>query len=137
MALEVHLVTPEREVWSGEAEMIVARGVDGDVGILVGHAPLLIRLAIGPLKIRNGDVVEYAVVDGGFLHVSTESGSTRVDVLASHTELAHEIDLAAARFRKEQAEAKLQNHDTHTAEAEIAAARSELSKALARLTLAG
>ena len=58
MALDVHLVTPEREVWTGEATMVVARGVEGDVGVLKGHAPMLITLAIGPLFIHQGDRVD-------------------------------------------------------------------------------
>ena len=136
MPVEVHVVTPERELWSGEAEMIVARGVDGEVGILGGHAPLLIQLAIGPLRIfREGNEPDVVVVDGGFLHVSTEAGETRADVLATSGEMANEIDLAAARSRKEQAEARLQ--DKEGAEAEVAAAETELRKANARLAISG
>ena len=82
--LDVHLVTPEREVWAGPAEMVVARGVDGMVGILAGHAPLLIRLAPAPLRIQatEGGWSEWAL-DGGFLHVTSGEEGTRVDVLAS------------------------------------------------------
>ncbi len=87
MAVEVRVVTPEREIWSGQAEMVIARGVEGEVGILGGHAPLLIRLANGPLRIRTGDRQEVAVLGGGFLHVTTDEGRTRVDVLASSAEL--------------------------------------------------
>ena len=138
MSVEVHLVTPEREVWSGEAEMVIARGVDGEVGILAGHAPLLVQLAIGPLRIfRVGGQRDVAVVDGGFLHVSTEAGATRVDVLATSGEMATEIDLAAARYLKEQAEATLQSHGTNVLEAEVIAAEAELQKAIARITIAG
>jgi F-type H+-transporting ATPase subunit epsilon len=130
----VHVVTPEREIWSGEADMIVARGVDGEVGILGGHAPLLIQLAIGPLRIiHEGGEREVAVVDGGFLHVSTESGATRADVLASSGEMASEIDLEAARSRKEQAEARLRERDGDDA----AGAETELRKAEARISIAG
>jgi F-type H+-transporting ATPase subunit epsilon len=128
MALQVHLVTPEREVWSGDADLIVARGTDGDVGILSGHTPLLIELAIGPLKIVRQDGEEYAVVDGGFMHVSSYAGSTRVDVLASHAELAGEVDVAAARHRAEEFEARLREEDN-------AEARAELAKAMARASL--
>ena len=88
MALEVHVVTPEREVWSGPATEVIAHGVDGDVGILAGHAPLLVHLAIGPLQIQEEDGTWLkAVVDGGFLHVSTEEGASRVDVLATNAQL--------------------------------------------------
>lgn len=98
MAVDVHVVTPQREVWSGDAEMVIARGVAGEVGILAGHAPLLIQLAVGPLRIQQeaaGEEVR-AVVDGGFLHVSTGSEGTRVDVMAVDAELREEIDLEAA-----------------------------------------
>jgi F-type H+-transporting ATPase subunit epsilon len=87
VALDVHLVTPEREVWAGPAQMVIAHGVDGDVGILPGHAPLLIRLAVAPIRIQREDGRwERAVVDGGFLHVTSGEEGTRVDVLASGAE---------------------------------------------------
>jgi len=92
VALEVHVVTPDHEVWGGPAEMVIARGTAGEVGILSGHAPLLIRLAIGTLRIqKEGGAWERVVVDGGFLHVNTEEGRTRVDVLATGAEAAAEV----------------------------------------------
>ena len=131
MSVEVHLVTPEREVWTGTADMVVAAGVDGRVGILGGHAPLLIQLAIAPLKLQQADGTWlYAVVDGGFMHVSTEAGATRVDILASYAELATEIDAAAARLRMEEAEQRIRAGDD-------ASARAELAKSAARIELAG
>lgn len=97
MPVDVHVVTPQREVWAGEAEMVIARGVAGEVGILGGHAPLLIQLAVGPLRIqREGGEMLAAVVDGGFLHVSSNEGETRVDVMATDAQLREEIDLEAA-----------------------------------------
>jgi F-type H+-transporting ATPase subunit epsilon len=138
VSLEVHLVTPEREVWSGPARMLVARGVEGEVGILAGHAPLLVRLAIGPLRILTDDEGErVAVVDGGFLHVTSEAGATRADVLASQAELLEEIDVELARARAAELEQQIQNHDTHLAEAELARVRAELRKAQVRIGLAG
>jgi F-type H+-transporting ATPase subunit epsilon len=129
MALDVHLVTPEREVWAGSAEMVIARGTDGMVGILAGHAPLLIRLAIGRLRIQlEGGDWEEAAVDGGFLHVTNAEGSTRVDVLATSAEMIAEVDRQAAQVRLEQAQARV-------AEGDDAAGRAELAKALARTGL--
>ena len=57
MALAVAVVTPEREVWAGQATEVIAHGIDGDVGILTGHAPLLVQLAIGPLQVQREDGV--------------------------------------------------------------------------------
>ena len=131
MALDVHLVTPEREVWAGSAQMVIAHGTDGMVGILAGHAPLLIRLAIDVLRIQlEGGGWEEAVVDGGFLHVTNDEGSTRVDVLATSAEMAGEIDRQAAPARLEQAQARV-------AETDDAGGRAELAKALARTGLDG
>ena len=131
MALEVHLVTPEREVWGGAAQMVIARGTDGMVGILPGHAPLLIRLAIGPLRIQDeaGNWQE-GVVDGGFLHVTSHEDATRVDVLATGAELESEVDRQAAEARVAELQARL-------AEGDDAAVRTELAKALARAGLGG
>ena len=81
--LAVHVVSPEREVFSGEADMVVARGVDGEVGILPGHAPMLIELASAPVRLFDGETERERIeVDGGFLHVTTGADVTRVDVLA-------------------------------------------------------
>jgi F-type H+-transporting ATPase subunit epsilon len=135
--LEVRLVTPEREVWVGPADMLIARGVEGEVGILAGHAPLLVRLAIGPLRIvREGDETVIAAVDGGFLHVGTHGDVTRADVLASNADLLGDIDVEVARQRATELEGRLQDLDTQTAEAEILDAKAELQKALVRINLA-
>ncbi|MGZ8570763.1 MAG: ATP synthase F1 subunit epsilon [Actinomycetota bacterium] len=131
MTLEVHLVTPEREVWVGDVEMLIAHGVDGEVGILGGHAPLLVQLAIGPLRMQMPDGAwTNAVVDGGFMHVSTDEGATRADVLASHAELDSEIDVEAARRR-------LSELENRTAEEQNGVAAAEIAKALARISIAG
>ena len=81
-------MTPDREVWSGSAEMVVAHGVDGEVGILSGHAPLLVQLGAGRLRVQGPDGAWFAVeVGGGFMHVGSDEGATRVDVLASSAEM--------------------------------------------------
>jgi F-type H+-transporting ATPase subunit epsilon len=126
VALEVHVVSPEREVWSGEADTVVAKGVDGDVGILTGHAPMLVSLAVHPVRIKQGDHWRVILVDGGFLHVTSAEGKTRVDVLAEHAALPDEIDVAAARARAEE----LQRHIEGQGDTK---ARTELDKALMRV----
>lgn len=107
MSVQVRIVTPEREVWEGEASMVVARGIEGEVGILGGHAPMLIRLGVGPLRILRDEGAIEAVVDGGFLHVTSEGDASRIDVLASRAELDSEIDLDAARSAKAEMERRL------------------------------
>jgi F-type H+-transporting ATPase subunit epsilon len=92
--MQVQLVAPDRMVWSGEAEFVQARTVEGELGILPRHAPLLGVLVEGPVKIRReGEDDLVAAVHGGFLSVSDEG----VKVLAEIVELADEIDVPRAR----------------------------------------
>jgi F-type H+-transporting ATPase subunit epsilon len=128
-AFEVFLVTPEREIWSGQATIVIARGSEGEFGVMNGHAPMLVQLGIGPLFIEptEGERIA-AAVDGGFLHVMTSGEETRVDVLAEHAELANEIDVDKARRLQEDAERRIQaDHD--------AEALADLAKATVRLGL--
>ncbi len=130
-AFEVFLVTPERQVWFGQATIVIARGSEGEIGIQNGHAPMMIHLGIGPLFIQPAEGERFAAaVDGGFLHVLTAQGETRVDILAEHAELATEIDLDRARRQKEDAERRMEaNHD--------AEAIADLAKAVTRINLLG
>ena len=130
MPLEVFLVTPEREVWTGDAKLVVARGSEGEVGIMSGHAPLMVELGIGPLFIQREGERLAAAIDGGFLHVMSQGMDTRVDVLAEFAELEQDIDMEAARRLKDDAERRLREHDD-------ADAAGDLAKALARLSLRG
>jgi len=134
--VDVHVVTPDREVWSGDADIVVARGVDGEVGIQRGHVPLLVQLAIGSFRARRPDgVVVAAVVDGGFLHVTGNGETTRVDVLASQAQLADEIDVVAARRTVEELERRLASRDAAGDDDELLTTRTALAKARARVAL--
>lgn len=84
MALTVDLVAADRTVWSGEASAVLARTLDGELGVLPGHAPLLGVLAPGEVRIKgvDGDSVA-ATVDGGFLSVEND----RVLVVAEGVEI--------------------------------------------------
>src|SRR5947207_13319426 len=93
--LEVHVVTPEQEVWTGEADLVVATAIDGEIGILPGHAPLLAALDVGRLSIDTGGSKEDAAVDGGFIHVK----DNRVDVLAEHAEIGGHLEEFKERRR--------------------------------------
>jgi F-type H+-transporting ATPase subunit epsilon len=128
--LEVHLVTPEREVWSGEADFVTARGVDGDLGILPGHAPLLAALAVGPVFIDAGGSRTAVAVDGGFLHVAHDDDVTRVDILAEHAVLSDELGQDDAESRERRAE-ELRSEDR------LDEAREEEAKAAVRRRVAG
>lgn len=98
--MHVELLTPDRSLWSGEAGMVIAKTIDGDIGILSGHAPVFGILSPGSLvRIRDvegndsaGDAVRCAVRDG-FLSVTAD----RVSILTSVGELSGEVDVSAAQ----------------------------------------
>ena len=92
--LNVQLVSAERAVWSGTAVIVIARTLDGDIGLLPGHTPLLGELADGVVTIRGGDGTSViAAVHGGFISMEND----QVSVLAEGAELAEEIDVERAR----------------------------------------
>lgn len=99
--LHVELVAADRTVWSGEASMIIARTVDGDIGVLRGHAPTLSLLSASVVEIQvaNSDDLLVVAVDGGFLSVAHD----RVSILAERVERAEEIHLDQARIELEEA----------------------------------
>ncbi|MCX6406731.1 MAG: F0F1 ATP synthase subunit epsilon [Propionibacteriales bacterium] len=87
-SLQVELVAADRVVWSGQADEVVARTVEGDLGVLVGHAPLLSVLVPGVVKIKAGAETVVAVVEDGFLSVADD----RVSILSEDTSLVSELD---------------------------------------------
>lgn len=96
MTLQVALVSPEGEIWSGAARQIIAKTLDGDIGILSGHTPVLGVLAEGSLvrifpEDASGEVV--AAIGGGFLSVADD----QVSVLARQALLARDVDRASAQ----------------------------------------
>jgi F-type H+-transporting ATPase subunit epsilon len=111
-ALTVELVAADRMVWSGEANFVIARTVEGDIGVLRGHAPVLSVLteAIVEITSDEGHTV-FAVADGGFLSVAND----RVSILSEHAELATEVDVDEARAQLEDAKS---GHWTDGSEAE-------------------
>jgi F-type H+-transporting ATPase subunit epsilon len=66
---QVDIVTPEAVIWSGEAEMLLARTTEGDIGILADHEPTMAALATGAVTIHHGDTVTAAGLHGGFLQI--------------------------------------------------------------------
>lgn len=98
--LKVDIITQERVVFSGEADMVVAPGVLGTLGILPHHAPLLTALEAGELRIKRDGGEILVAVSGGFMEVRSD----KVIVLADTAERAEEIDVARAEAARERAE---------------------------------
>lgn len=120
MPLRVQVVTPEREVVvADDATFVLARGTEGDLGIMPGRAPLLIQLGVGPLFIDIDGKREKMLVDGGFLQVKSDN----VIVLAEYAVLPSEVD--AAKLPAEIADLRQRLHG----EAENESLRKQLARA--------
>ncbi|MGA8988282.1 F0F1 ATP synthase subunit epsilon [Aeromicrobium sp.] len=100
--LQIELVAADRVVWSGQASEVIARTVEGDLGVLSGHAPLLSLLMPGVVEIKplDGEVVRAAVAEG-FLSVA----HNHVSILSEDAFLASEVDASATRAELESAQA--------------------------------
>ncbi len=127
MPLTLEIVTAERLVYSDDnVDMVVAPSVDGEVGILPHHAPLLTLLQIGELRVRKGADEQSIVIAGGFLEVL----NNRVTVLADVAERAEEIDAAAAEDARRRAQDALA---TRGATSDLANAEAAMRLASLRL----
>src|SRR5688572_1106739 len=96
MPLSVQLVSPERILYEGEADMVIARTAGGDIAFLYGHAPFVGTLGIGMVRVKpaaGGGEEVVAAVHGGFVEVS----DNRVTILSDVAELADQVDVARAR----------------------------------------
>jgi F-type H+-transporting ATPase subunit epsilon len=121
VTLEVQVVSPERILWSGEADMVITRTVGGgDIAFLTGHAPFVGALEICVTTIRSDGGDEQVAVHGGFVEVSND----RVSILSDVAELASQIDADRARAARDRAEAAAR--DEQDAEAEAALRRAEV-----------
>jgi len=126
--MHVEVVTAERELYSGEADAVIAPGSEGQLGILPRHAALLTTLQVGEMLIKLGEAEEPFFVSGGFLEVS----NNRVTVLAETAERAEEIDQARAEAARRQAQERLQQAQSDVERAELEGA---LERAVARLRI--
>ena len=124
--IRLRIVTPVRELYDEDAEMVIMRSSVGDIGILHGHQPLTTTLDYGILRIINGDEEVRATVFGGFAGVD-ERGLT---VLSDAAEWPHEIDMDRAVAAKERAQSRIQSGDDSI---DIVRAELALRRALIRI----
>jgi F-type H+-transporting ATPase subunit epsilon len=128
--IKLEIVTAERVVFSGEVDEIIAPGVEGQLGILPHHSPLMTMLQAGELVAKKGGQDDIMAIAGGFLEVRPD----RVIVLADAAERAEEIDIKRAETAKKRAEERLR--DRKAIGLDEASAEAALKRALARLSVA-
>ncbi len=127
--VEMEIITPERTLLREKVEMVIAPAVDGEIGILPDHAPLITGLKIGVMRIRRSEAE-------GFLPVAISQGvmevlPQRITILVATAELPQEIDLERALEAKKRAEERLEKE-----EKDQARVASALQRALARIKAA-
>jgi F-type H+-transporting ATPase subunit epsilon len=125
----LEIVTAERMIFADDVNEVVAWGVEGQLGILPHHTPLMTMLQPGDLLIKKDNEEEYLAISGGFLEVRPD----KVIILADACERAEEIDIARAEAAKRRAEETLKERPP---EVDTAAAEAALRRSLARLKVA-
>ncbi|MGB2583427.1 MAG: F0F1 ATP synthase subunit epsilon [Dehalococcoidia bacterium] len=127
--LSLEIVTAERLVYSADVDVIIAPGIEGQLGILPQHAPLMTMLQPGELMVRQDGEEHSIFVSGGFLEVQGD----KVTVLADTAERAEEIDVARAEEAKLRAEQRIGLPST---EADHARVQAAMLRSLMRLNVA-
>lgn len=125
--MQVEVVSPERILYTGEADMVSCRTTDGDIAFLANHAPFVGALGVAPMRISSPEGTVSVAVHGGFVEVR----DNRVIVLSDVAELAEQIDVERAREALERAEAELRT------DPDDASAAAALARATVRLQVAG
>ena len=125
--IRLDIVTAEQMVYSEEVDMVIAPGVEGQLGILPHHTPLMTTLQAGELRVKKGGEEVFLAITGGFLEVRPD----RVVVLADAAERADEIDVARAEEAKRRAQERLAVR--HIPGLDTARAEAALHRSLARL----
>lgn len=105
MPIRCEIVSQDRLVWEGDADIVNIPGSDGDMGILPNHAPLLSTMRFGVVNVRSGGVDRYFTVAGGVVEVQPKI----VTILADSAENVEEIDIARAQAARERAEEYLKS----------------------------
>ena len=124
--IKLDIVSAERVVFSDDVDLVVAPGVEGQLGILPHHTPLMTTLQPGELRVRKGGEEFFMAISGGFLEVRPD----RVIVLADAAERAEEIDVARAEEAKRRAQERLSQRALGL---DVAQAEAALRRAITRL----
>ena len=127
--IRLEIITAERVVYSEDVDVVVAPGIQGQLGILPHHTPLMTMLQPGELMVRKDNQEESMFVSGGFLEVR----GNRVVVLADVAERAEEIDIARAEAAKRRAEERIVQYPVHV---DHARAEAALLRSMMRLKVA-
>jgi F-type H+-transporting ATPase subunit epsilon len=117
MPIRCEIVSQDRTVFEGDVDIVVIPGMDGEMGILPNHAPLLSTIRLGVIKVRHGGVEEAFTITGGLVEVQPQI----VTILADAAENVEEIDVARAEEARQDAQRRLEEGPPRGTEAYLAA----------------
>lgn len=122
--IRLRIVTPSKELYNDNADMVIMRGTSGDIGVLKGHQPLTTTLGYGLLKIKNGEKELISTLFGGFVDVQPDV----ITILTDSAEWIDDIDIKRAEDAKKRAEERLNSKDANIdfLRAELALKRANL-----------
>lgn len=127
--MNVSVVSPEKKVWQGDADMVVARSSEGEFAILTGHIPFLAALVPGVVKVSSGDDSEIFFITGGVLEASGSNDEYHVIVLVDDAERVGDIDLDEAKRRLMASRGREEDIDQRAeAEMRVALGRVEIAR---------
>jgi len=128
--LRLRVITPTKQAYEGDCDMVILETLDGQIGVMPGHIPLTTVLGLGLMRVYDGELIETFAVFGGFCEINQQS----VTVLADVAEHPGEIDTERARQAKERAERRIKEHQQDLDEKR---AKLALRRALVRLEMSG
>jgi F-type H+-transporting ATPase subunit epsilon len=127
--MDVSIVSPERELWRGEADMVIGRSPEGEFGIMKGHIPFLAALVPGTVTVVSGEGRKVYFVPGGFLEASGSGDEYHVIVLADDARDVSNLDAEEMkRLMDESQRSAIEDRD-ETTEAELRAAMARVDVA--------
>lgn len=127
--INLRVVTPDKTTYDNLVDMLIVRTIEGDMGILYNHEPMVIPLGIGELQIKNDSKKELYAISGGFIYVT----KTEATIIADSCEKPEEIDINRANEAKKRAEEKLIKK---SADIDMKRAELSLKRAINRIRVA-
>ncbi len=105
----LEIVTPDRKFFEDEVEMVIVRGIGGDIGILKNHTPMVTPLSIGKIRIKKDGEIKEAAIAGGYIEITKD----KTTVITDAAEWPEEIDVRRAEEAKKRAEQRLKKTRQH------------------------
>ncbi len=127
--VKLQIITPEKNFFEDDVQLVVVKGVEGSMGIMYDHEPFVTPLGIGPIKILSDNKIRHAAVSQGYVEVMEE----KIVILADTAEWPEDIDISRAEEAKKRAEKRLEKKENHM---ELLKAEIALKKAINRINVA-